>query len=198
MRCLALEPEWFRNLFYKEGWTLNREEKAKIVEELSGKFDRASIAISTDYRGLTVPVIQELRHDLRRNDAEIRVAKNSLLSRAVEGTNYEGLKESFTGTTAVAFSYGDPVSPTKILINFCKDHPELKLRSGVLDGKLLNENELTALSKLPSREVLLGQMLSVMNAVPTGLVRVLSGVPRAFLTVLQAVGDKKAAASAEA
>ena len=198
MRCLALEPEWFRNLFYKEGWTLNREEKAKIVEELSGKFDRASIAISTDYRGLTVPVIQELRHDLRRNDAEIRVAKNSLLSRAVEGTNYEGLKESFTGTTAVAFSYGDPVSPTKILINFCKDHPELKLRSGVLDGKLLNESELTALSKLPSREVLLGQMLSVMNAVPTGLVRVLSGVPRAFLTVLQAIGDKKAAASAEA
>lgn len=177
---------------------MNREEKAKIVEELSGKFDRASIAISTDYRGLTVPVIQELRHDLRRNDAEIRVAKNSLLSRAVEGTNYEGLKESFTGTTAVAFSYGDPVSPTKILINFCKDHPELKLRSGVLDGKLLSENELTALSKLPSREVLLGQMLSVMNAVPTGLVRVLSGVPRAFLTVLQAVGDKKAAASAEA
>jgi len=181
-----------------EGWTLNREEKAKIVDELSGKFDRASIAIATDYRGLTVPVIQELRHDLRRNDAEIRVAKNSLLSRAVEGTNYENLQGSFTGTTAVAFSYGDPVSPTKILINFCKDHPELKLRAAVLDGKLLNENDLTALSKLPSREVLLGQMLSVMNAVPTGLVRVLSGVPRAFLTVLQAIGEKKATAAAEA
>ena len=174
---------------------MNREEKAKIVEELSGKFDRASIAITTDYRGLTVPVLQDLRHDLRRNDAEIRVAKNSLLSRAVKGTDYEGLQGSFTGTTAMAFSYGDPVSPAKILINFCKDHPELKVRAAVLDGKLLNENELAALSKLPAREVLLGQMLSVMNAVPTGLVRVLSGVPRAFLYVLQAIGDQKASAA---
>lgn len=170
---------------------MNREEKAKVVEELSGKFDQASIAIATDYRGLTVPVLQELRHDLRRNDAEIRVAKNSLLSRAVEGTDYEGLRDSFSGTTAVAFSYGDPVSPAKILVKFGKDNPQLSVRAAVLNGKLLGPDELTALSKLPSREVLLGQTLSVMNAVPTGLVRVLSGVPRALLYTLQAIGEKK-------
>lgn len=170
---------------------MNREEKAKVVEELSGKFGQASIAIVTDYRGLTVPALQELRHDLRRNDSEIRVAKNSLLSRAVAGTDFEGLQESFTGTTAVAFSYGDPVSPAKILTDFGKSHPELTIRSAVLGGKFLNQDAVMALSKLPSKDVLLGQMLSVLNAVPTGLVRVLSGVPRTFLYALQAIKDQK-------
>ncbi len=170
---------------------MNREEKAQIVEELNGKFDKATFAMVTDYRGLTVPELQELRHELRRNDAEMRVAKNSLLSRAVEGTEFENLQADFIGTSAVAFSYGDPVSPTKILINFSKDHPQLAIRSAVLDGKSLSKEDVVALSKLPSKEVLLGQMLSVWNAVPTGLVRVLGGVQRKFLYALQAVKDNK-------
>lgn len=170
---------------------MNREEKVAEVEELSGKFAKAKIAIVADYKGLTVPVLQELRHNLRRNDAEFRVAKNTLLARAVEDTEFKGLQDQFVGTTAVAVSYGDPVSPTKILTDFCKDHPELKLRSALLDGKLLSVDDITALSKLPSKEVLLGQMLSVMNAVPTGFVRVLSGVPRTFLYALQAIKEKK-------
>jgi large subunit ribosomal protein L10 len=170
---------------------VNREEKVAEVEELSGKFAKAKIAIVADYKGLTVPVLQELRHNLRRNDAEFRVAKNTLLARAVEDTEFKGLQDQFVGTTAVAVSYGDPVSPTKILTDFCKDHPELKLRSALLDGKLLSVDDITALSKLPSKEVLLGQMLSVMNAVPTGFVRVLSGVPRTFLYALQAIKEKK-------
>jgi large subunit ribosomal protein L10 len=170
---------------------VTREEKVAEVEELSGKFAKAKIAIVADYKGLTVPVLQELRHNLRRNDAEFRVAKNTLLARAVEDTEFKGLQDQFVGTTAVAVSYGDPVSPTKILTDFCKDHPELKLRSALLDGKLLSVDDITALSKLPSKEVLLGQMLSVMNAVPTGFVRVLSGVPRTFLYALQAIKEKK-------
>ena len=170
---------------------MNREEKVAEVAELSGKFAKAKIAIVTDYKGLTVPVLQELRHNLRRNDAEFRVAKNTLLKRAVEGTEYMGLQEHFEGTTAVAVSYGDPVSPAKILTDFCKDHPELKIRQAALEGKLLSADDITSLSKLPSKEVLLGQMLSVMNAVPTGLVRVLSGVPRTFLYALQAIKEQK-------
>ena len=136
---------------------MNREEKVTEVEELSGKFKKAKIAIIADYKGLTVPVLQD----------------------------------QFVGTTAVAVSYGDPVSPAKILSEFSKDHPELKIRAASLDGKLLSENEITALSKLPSKEVLLSQMLSVMNAVPTGLVQVLSGVPRTFLYALQAIKEQK-------
>jgi large subunit ribosomal protein L10 len=93
---------------------VNREEKVAEVEELSVKFANAKIAIVTDYKGLTVPVLQELRHDLRRNDAEFRVAKNTLLIRAVEDTEYKGLQDQFVGTTAVTVSSGDPVSPAKI------------------------------------------------------------------------------------
>ena len=170
---------------------MNREEKVAEVEELSGKFAKAKIAIVSDYKGLTVPVLQELRHNLRKSDAEFRVAKNTLLVRAVEDTEFKGLREQFVGTTAVTVSYGDPVVPAKILTDFAKDHPELKIRSASLDGKLLSADDITALSKLPSKEVLLAQMLSVMNAVPTGLVRVLSGVPRTFLYALQAIKEQK-------
>ena len=170
---------------------MNREEKVAEVAELSGKFAKANIAIVTDYKGLTVQDLQELRHTLRRNDAELRVAKNTLLIRAVGETAYEGLQGDFVGTTAVAVSYGDPVSPAKILTDFSKDHPELQIRSAALEGKLLSAEDIAALSKLPSKEVLLGQMLSVMNAVPTGLVQVLSGVPRTFLYALQAIKDQK-------
>ncbi|MGW8160815.1 MAG: 50S ribosomal protein L10 [Desulfobulbales bacterium] len=170
---------------------MNREEKVTEVGELSGKFAKAKIAIVTDYKGLTVSVLQELRHNLRRNDAEFRVAKNTLLRRAVADTEYKDLQEHFIGTTAVAVSYGDPVSPAKILTDFCKDHPELQIRTAALDGKLLSADDITALAKLPSKEVLLGQMLSVMNAVPTGLVQVLSGVPRTFLYALQAIKEQK-------
>ena len=170
---------------------MNREEKVAEVAELSGKFAKANIAIIADYKGLTVQILQGLRHNLRRNDSEFRVAKNTLLIRAVEDTDYKGLQEHFVGTTAVTVSYGDPVSPAKILTDFCKDHPELKIRSASLGGKLLSVDDITSLSKLPSKEVLLGQMLSVMNAVPTGLVRVLSGVPRTFLYALQAIKDQK-------
>ena len=170
---------------------MNREEKVAEVAELSDKFAKAKIAIVADYKGLTVPVLQELRHNLRRNDAEFRVAKNTLLIRAVEDTGFKGLQEHFVGTTAVTVSYGDPVTPAKIISDFCKDHPELKIRTGLLDGKLLSSDDITALSKLPSKEVLLSQMLAVMNAVPTGLVQVLSGVPRTFLYALQAIKEQK-------
>ena len=170
---------------------MNRDEKVAEVEELNGKFAKAKIAIVADYKGLTVPVLQELRHNLRRNEAEFRVAKNSLLIRAVEDTEYKGLQDQFVGTTAVTVSYDDPVSPAKILAEFSKDHPELKIRSASLDGKLLSVDEVIALSILPSKEVLLSQMLSVMNAVPTGLVQVLSGVPRTFLYALQAIKEQK-------
>jgi len=170
---------------------LNREEKAAIVDELHGKFSKAKIAILTDYRGLTVPVLQTLRHDLRRNEAEFRVAKNSLLSRAVQGTDFEGLQDHFLGTSAITVSSGDPVTPAKILTDFVKDHPELQIRSAILGGKVLTQEAITALAKLPSKDVMLAQMLSMMNSLPTGFVQVLAGVPRTFLYALQAIKEKK-------
>jgi large subunit ribosomal protein L10 len=171
--------------------TLNREQKAAEVDDLNGRFAKAQIAIATDYRGLTVADFQELRIELRKNNAEIRVAKNTLLKRAVQDTSFEPLQEHFIGTTAVTVSYDDPVPPAKVLVAFSKNHEEIVIRGGVLDGKPLTADDLLALSKLPSREVMLAKLLSVMHAVPTGFVRVLNAVPQSMVFALQAIKDKK-------
>ena len=170
---------------------MNRDQKASVVAELRDKFAKATIAVATEYRGLSVPVFQQVRRELRNNNAEIRVAKNTLLRRAVEDTPYEGLREHFQGTTAVAVSYDDPVPAAKVLTEFVKEHPGLTIKGAVLSGKPLSQEDLIALAKLPSREVLLGQLLSDMQGVPAGFVRVLAGVPRKFLYLLQAVKEQK-------
>ncbi len=170
---------------------MNREEKAAVVEELSATLDTAKIAIIADYKGLTVSSLQELRRELKGSNAEIRVTKNTLLRRAISGTPFEAIDEHLQGTTALAVSFDDPVAPAKILSNFAKDHEQLALKGGVLDGKVLSVDDLTALAKLPSREALLGQTLSVMQAVPTGFVRVLSAVPQSLVYTLQAIKDQK-------
>ena len=170
---------------------MNREEKVSIVQELSDKFAQAKIAIVTDYRGLTVTEFEELRSALRNADSEVRVAKNTLLRRAVEGTPFEPMNEHFKGTSALTVSNTDPVGPAKALVDFAKKHEQLQIRSAIMDGKLLSVEDLTALSQLPSKEVLLSQLLSVMQAVPTGFVRVLNGVPQKLVYALQAIKDQK-------
>jgi large subunit ribosomal protein L10 len=170
---------------------LNRDEKSAIVSELNDSFSRAKFAVVTDYCGLTVSELQTIRKELRSCDSEIRIAKNTLLRRAVTETESEVLSDDFTGTTAVVMAYDDPVAPAKALAKFAEDHEKFIIRSAALEGEKLNQNDVVALSKLPSKEALLGQFLSVLNNVPTGLVRVLSGVPRTLLYGLQAVKDQK-------
>lgn len=170
---------------------MNREEKENIVEELSGKFAKAKIAIVTDYRGLTVAAFQEVRRELKKSNSEIRVAKNTLIRKAVKGTQFESMESYLTGTTAVAVSYADPIAPAKILVEFVKNNQKMEIKGAVLDGKMLTQEEIVSLSKLPSKEVLLSKLLSVMLAVPTNFVQVLSGVPRKMLYMLQAIKDQK-------
>ena len=117
--------------------------------------------------------------------------KNTLLDIAAKETAFSVLADHFKWPVAIVLSYKDPVEPTKALIDFARKNPELEIKVGILDGKLLTKNDLTALSELPSREVLLGKLVSVMAAVPTSLVTVLSGVPRNFVQVLNAYCDKK-------
>ena len=170
---------------------MNRDDKATIVEELNGKFAKAKIAIVSDYQGMPVPVLEGLRCELKKNNAEIRVAKNTLLRRAVEGTEFESIVESCKGTTAVTMSYEDPVAPAKVVVDFAKDNPQLVIRAACMDGQDLSVDDLVALSKLPSREALLASLLSVMNGVPTSFVRLLNGVPCKMLYALNAVGEQK-------
>lgn len=170
---------------------MNRDEKAGKVRELNETFSKAKFAVVADYRGLKVTELEKLRGELRQHNSFIQVSKNTLLKLAVQGTEYEGLGESFTGTTAIAFSYDEPVGPAKILSDFAKEFKALEIRSAVMDGRVLSADEVTALAKLPSRDQLLGQLCGVLVAVPTGLVRALNGVPNNLVYALQAIKEQK-------
>jgi len=170
---------------------LNRDEKTSKVSALNETFSKAKFAVVADYRGLKVTELEKLRRELKKNNAQIQVAKNTLLRLAVKGTNYEALSEHFTGTTAVSVSFDDPVASAKALSDFAKDYQALVIRSAALEGSILSADDVIALSKLPSKPELQAKLLGTMAAVPTGFVRVLSGVPRAFMNVLQAINEQK-------
>jgi large subunit ribosomal protein L10 len=170
------------------------DKKKEIVKDLREKFIRSKVVIVTDYKGLDVATINDLRRKLREFEVEYKVAKNSLLIRASEETDVALIKDCFKGPSAIALSYEDPIAPAKVLTKFANEHDELEIKTGVLDGKVLDINAIKAMSILPSREVLLGQLLSAVNGVPTNFVRVLNAIPVRFLNVLQAVKEQKEAA----
>ena len=173
---------------------MKREDKEKVVQTMREKFERSKVVILTDYKGLDVAAINDLRRKLRQADVEYKVVKNTLIARAADGTDMDLIKAYFKGPSALALSYEDPVAPAKVLMDFSKENHALGIKIGVMDGKVIDEKEIKALSALPSREVLLGQALSAMNAVPTSLVSALNNVPVKLLNVLQAIGREKEAA----
>jgi large subunit ribosomal protein L10 len=162
------------------------------------RFSKSQLVITTDYKGLNVDTLNTLRRKLREDGIEYQVVKNTLLIRASEDTELAAMHPYFKGPTAVAVGYDDPVVMSKILTAFAKEQKNLELKAGFLKsgkaGKILNVDDIKALSSLPSREILLSQLLSAMNGVPTGLVRALSDIPRRFLNVLQAVKEQKESA----
>lgn len=174
---------------------MNRDEKLAVVSGLNESFSRAKLTVVADYCGLKVSEFQKIRVELKNCDSEIRVAKNTLLKRAVTDTGNAALSDDFTGTTAVVMGFADPVAPAKVVTKFADDHKKFIIRCAALDGEKIGVEELIALSKLPSKEVLLGQLLSTWNNVPTGLVQVLTGVPRTFVYALQAIKEQKEATS---
>ena len=175
---------------------MNRDDKATIVSELNDSFNRAKFAVVADYCGLKVSQLEQIRVELRNCDSEIRIAKNTLLKRAAADTGNAVLSDSFTGTTAVVMAYSDPVAPAKVLAKFAEGNDKFVIRCAALEGDKLELAGVIALSKLPTKEVLLSQLLSVLNGVPTGLVQVLTGVPRTFGYALNALKEQKEQAEA--
>lgn len=149
------------------------------------------MGVLTSFSAMKVGKMEALRNALRKNDAELKVVKNTLLNIAAKETDFQILAEHFKWPVAVVLSYKDPVAPTKALIDFAKKNPELEIKVGIIDGKMLSKADIEALAELPGREVLLGKLVSVMAAVPTSFVSVLSGVQRSFVQVLGAYCDKK-------
>lgn len=174
------------------------EDKKRIVEDLTERFAKANLVILTDYKGLNVPTMSDLRRKLKQAGVDYKVVKNTMMVRASENTPIAVLQSQFQGPSAVAISYQDPVVPAKILTKFAEDSKRLQIRAGVLNGKLIDLAGVKALAALPAREVLLGQLLSVMVGVPTSFVRVLAGVPRSLLNVLNAIKEQKESAEPQA
>ncbi|MBI3752969.1 MAG: 50S ribosomal protein L10 [Deltaproteobacteria bacterium] len=170
---------------------MQREEKNKLVSELNEKFKRARAAFIADYRGLKVGDITTLRKSLREVSVDLKIVKNTLAKIAIKDAPIAPLSEYFEGTTAVALSYTDPAAAAKILTQFSKDEPHLKLKAGILGERIIGLNEIKALSELPSREILLGKLLGTFKAAPANLAGVLSGMPRKFVYTLAAIKAKK-------
>ena len=173
---------------------MNLAEKKRITQDLNERFSKAAVVIVTDYKGLDVDAINDLRRRLREAEVEYQVVKNSLLVRASQDTDVAKIQETFQGPSAVALGFSDATAPAKVLIEFAKDHEVFKIKMGIVDGKILELKQIAALAALPSREVLLGRFVSVLNNVPAGFVRTLAEIPRRLLNVLQAIEEQKEAA----
>jgi large subunit ribosomal protein L10 len=174
---------------------LDRRTKEQVAAELHEKLKDYQLAVLTGYSGMDVAKMTALRTVLRKTKAELQVVKNSLLSIASRETDFCTLKEHFHGPLAVAIARGDVVETTKALIDFAKKNANLEIKAAVLNGKSLSREQLGILAELPSREILIGKLLSLMVGVQTSLVNVLSGVPRNFVQILNAYREKKASAN---
>lgn len=173
---------------------LNISQKKEQVKRLHKQLADAEISILVDYKGIDVENISRLRAELRNADVSMEVVKNTILVRASEKTDSALLKDYYSGPNAIVISENDPIAPAKILINFAKDNEKLEIKAGTLNGTLLDIEAIKQLSKMPSKDELLGQFVCTINQVPTSFVRVLNEVPRSLVGVLSAIKDQKEAA----
>jgi len=173
--------------------SLNRQEKAVVIEEVSAVVAKAQSIVIAEYRGLDVASVTVLRKTARESGVYLRVLKNTLARRAVAGTAFEPLSEQLTGPLIYSISE-DPVSAAKVLASFAKSNDKLVIKAGSLPNNLLNQEGVKALATMPSREELLSKLLGTMQAPIAQFVRTLNEVPTKFARGLAAVRDQKAAA----
>ncbi len=172
---------------------MGRREREEAVAVLSKRVQDTKGLILLEYKGLNVEKVTSLRRQIREAGCEMKVAKNTLMRLATQQTVFETLNEQLVGQTAVTFIDGDAAMVSKVISKFLKDNPDtpLKVKTGLLDKMVLNEEVIKQLGSLPSREALLGQLLGTIAAPLTGFVTVLSDIPGKFLRVLTAIKDTK-------
>lgn len=169
---------------------MNRAQKEATVAELNALWADASCLYLADYRGLSVQDVDELRNKCREAGVQYRVVKNSLAVRAIEGTDKAALASAFVGPTAVAWTAEDASAPAKVLADFAKEYDALELKEAVVEGASLDAAQVTALSKLPSRDELRSQLLSVLVAPMQQIVSVISAPARDVVGVIDAYAKK--------
>ncbi len=171
-----------------------RPDKAATVAELKGRFESSSGAVLTEYRGLTVKALKDLRRSLGE-DATYAVSKNTLTQIAAHEAGIDGIDEHLVGPTAIAFVNGDPVVVAKGLRDFAKANPLLVIKGGVLDGNVLTSDEIRRLADLESREVLLAKLAGALNASAQNAVSLFAAPLAQAARVLGALEAQRAAAS---
>jgi large subunit ribosomal protein L10 len=174
---------------------LKRDEKETFVVEMHKRFSDSNMVFLTDYRGLSAGEMNELRAGFREVGIEYKVAKNNLVVLAAKDTGFASMVVDLVGPTGVIVSDEDPAVTSKVLAEFLDKFEHFEFKKGLLRGKDITEADVVSMSKLPSRDVLLGMMLGTMNAVPSGLVQVLSGIKRKFVYALMAIKDAKEVAN---
>jgi large subunit ribosomal protein L10 len=171
--------------------SLKKQEKEEVIKRMADKLKRAKGAFVVTYQGLDVETMTALRKELRKHQVEFQVVKNRLLRRASQDTGTAVIQEHFVGPCALAITYDDVVTPAKVLIEQEKKSEHLKIKIGQISGKVVRLEGIKRLAELPSREVLLAQALSAMQAVPASLVRTLNGIVAKLMFALKAIESKK-------
>ncbi len=174
--------------------SLNIEQKKAIVAEVAAKLADAQATILAEYRGLTVAQMTVLRRQAYGAKVYLRVVKNTLARRAVEGTGFACLQDQMSGPLALAIS-ADPVAVAKILSEFAKENDKLRIKAAAMGGKLMSLEQVKALDTLPGRERLLAMLMGTMQAPVQKFVQTLNEVPGKFVRTLAAVRDAKQAAA---
>lgn len=167
--------------------------KTENIEEIKAKIEKAQTVILVDYRGLNVEQLTELRSKYREAGVDYKVYKNTMMRFAFKDSGLEEFNQYLKGPSAIAFGYDDPVNAAKITSEFVKDNDKLEIKAGIVDGKVIDMAGVNNLAKLPSKEVLIAQVLGGFNSPIQGFTNVLQGTIRSLATVLNAIAEEKTA-----
>jgi large subunit ribosomal protein L10 len=172
---------------------VDRSQKSQQISEISDSFAKSKAAFLFDFKGMTVEQVTGLRKLLRKDNAEMRVVRNTLARLALKNhpSMTEALSEDFVGTNAIVFAFGDAGASAKALSNFAKDVEVMQIKCGVMEGKKLDIAGITYLATLPSKEVLRAQLLGLLQAPASKFVRTLAAAPSGLLTAMNAYKEKK-------
>ncbi len=170
---------------------LRLEDKKAIVVDVNEAAGSALSAVLADYHGLSVEQMTDLRKQARESGVYLRVVRNTLLKRAVEGTEFECIQSVLTGPTVLAFSREDPGSAARLIKDFAKENKKLEVKALAVGGKLMSADQIDQLAKLPTREQAISILMSVMQAPVTKLARTMNEVPGKLVRTLAAVRDQK-------
>jgi len=176
---------------WERGFNLNRTEKEQVVQELKEGFNRAKTIVFTDYRGLTVANLSDLRSLLREGNIEYKIVKNTLAKIASEGTSVSAAKDAFKGPVGIAISYDDPVLAVKKILEYSKKNDKLKIGMGLIEGSVCAAQDLKAVADLPPRNVLLSMMAGGFQSPLSKLGWLLNATLSGFVNALDALKNKK-------